>query len=114
MYTYHLANKWKESNIAANCIRVTNVKVDINKKFPGIPKWQNALYKMKSSFSISPSEMATTYTYLATDEALNKTTRKYWDYPKKEVQSNKWSRNKKHIDQLMQLTESYLLDTNYA
>ena len=43
MYTYWLAEQLKDSNITANCIRVTNVKVDL-KRYPNVSGFMKFLY----------------------------------------------------------------------
>ena len=59
MYTYWLADKLRDANITANCIRVTAVKVDIN-KYPNISPMMKRLYALKSKSALTPEEMAET------------------------------------------------------
>jgi NAD(P)-dependent dehydrogenase (short-subunit alcohol dehydrogenase family) len=66
MYTYWLAEQLKGTAITVNCIRVTNVKVDIS-RYPNISGSMKFLYSIKSRFSISADNMAKTYTYLAAE-----------------------------------------------
>ena len=107
MFTYRLAEKQRLNNITANCIRVTNVKLDMD-RYPDVSKFMKWVYSIKSKFSILPEQMAETYTYLATAPELNTTTGKYWDYPKKQVKSSRYSLIPKNIDNVMKLTHKYL------
>ena len=107
MYTYWLAEQLKDTKITANCIRVTNVKVDIN-RYPNISKFMRFMYSIKSKFSISADEMAKTYTFLATSDTLTKTNGKYFNEKNKIVDSGAYSKDKKNIDALMRITMKYL------
>jgi len=107
MYTYWLAEKYKKENITVNCIRVTNVKIDIE-KYPNLPKFMKKIYGFKSKFSISPEEMAKTYTHLALTENLKEITGKYFDENLKTVKSSKYSMDKNEIEKLMELTFNYI------
>ncbi len=107
MYTYWLAEKLKDSTLTVNCIRVTNVKIDID-RYPNISRLNKFLYGIKSRFSISPEEMALTYTYLATSRDLDTTTGKYFDEKQKQVGSSSYSRQAQAMAQLMELSKSYL------
>lgn len=107
MYTYWLAEKLKNSKITANCIRVTNVKIDIE-RYPDISKFMKFMYSFKSKFSITSEEMAKTYTYLTTSDECKNLTGKHIDENNKEVTSSNYSKDKKNIEDLMKLTETYL------
>jgi NAD(P)-dependent dehydrogenase (short-subunit alcohol dehydrogenase family) len=78
MYTYWLATQLKATNITVNCIRVTNVKTDTI-RYPNISVFMKFLYSIKSKFSISPEEMAKTYTYLASSSDIDTVTGKYFN-----------------------------------
>lgn len=107
MYTYWLAEKLKDTTITVNCIRVTNVKVDTN-RYPNISGFMKFLYSIKSRFSISPEEMARTYTYLATYPDLYKTTEKYFNEKNKTVKSSPYSMNKENIEAVINLSLRYI------
>ena len=107
MYTYWLAEKLKNTAITINCIRVTNVKIDIS-RYPNISRFMKFLYSIKSRFSISPEDMAKTYIYLASSPDLNKTTGKYFNEKNKIVASSSYSANKENIEAVMDLTLNYL------
>lgn len=107
MYTYWLSEKLKDTNITVNCIRVTNVKVDLN-RYPDISRLMKIMYSIKSKFSILPSDMAKTYTYLSTSEELNKTTGKYFNEKNTIVDSSSYSKNPKNIKDVMDLTMKYI------
>jgi len=107
MYTYWLSDKLKNTAITVNCIRVTNVKVDTS-RYPNIPGFMKFLYSIKSRFSISPEDMAKTYTYLATSSDINTTTGKYFNEKNKTVTSSPYSMKKENIDAVMGLTLKYI------
>lgn len=107
MYTYWMAEKLKDTAITVNCIRVTNVKVDTS-RFPNISGFMKFLYSIKSRFSISPDEMAKTYTYLATSPDLDKTTGKYFNEKNKTVNSSLYSKKKENIEAVMNLSLRYI------
>ena len=106
MYTYWLAKKLSGTNITVNCVRVTNVKIDIS-RYSNLSSLMKFMYSIKSKFSISPDEMAKTYTYLATSADLNKTTGKYFDEKNQTVDSSSYSKDEKNIEDLMNLTLEY-------
>lgn len=108
MYTFWLAYKLKDTAVTANCIRVTNVKIDIS-RYPSISKAAKFMYSIKSKFSLSPEEMAKAYTYLATSDQVSKTTGKYFDEKNQCVNSSEYSRNSININSLMELTMKYIL-----
>lgn len=107
MFTYRLAQKQKENNITANCIRVTNVKIDIN-RYPHVSAFLKWVYKLKSKSAISAEQMARTYTYLATDPDLSSVTGKYFTEKNEMVSSSKYSMDEENIDKVMKLTHKYL------
>jgi len=107
MYTYWLSEKLKDTGITVNCIRVTNVKVDTS-RYPNISGFMKFLYSIKSRFSISPEDMAKTYTYLASSPDINKTTGKYFNENNKAVPSSRYSMKKENIDAVMELTMKYI------
>lgn len=107
MFTYRLAEKQRDNKITVNCIRVTNVKLDMD-RYPNVSKFGKWVYSIKSKFSITPAEMAQTYTYLATSDEVSKVTGKLFDDPKTIVTSSKYSLDKQHIDEVMELTHKYL------
>jgi len=107
MYTYWLAKKLADTGITVNCIRVTNVKID-TKRYPNLSSLMKFMYSIKSKFSISPDEMAKTYTYLATSADVNKTTGKYFNEKNMIVDSSPYSKNEKNIEDIMNLTLKYI------
>ena len=107
MYTYWLAEKLKDTRVTVNCIRVTNVKIDIN-RYPNISKISRFMYGLKSRFAISPEQMAETYTYFATSDEVTHLTGKHVDEKNKHVGSSNYSRQDDAMAQLMELSKSYL------
>jgi len=108
MFTYWLADNLNSTPVTANSIRVTNVKIDIENRYPDASRVSKFLYRIKSSFSISPEEMAETYTFLATSPKMSETSGKYFDDPDTTVDSNSYSKDRYNIKQLMDVTNSYI------
>lgn len=107
MYTYWLAGELKDTRITVNCIRVTNVKIDIE-RYPNLSDKMKSIYAMKSKFAISPEDMARTYTHLATSPDLSAVTGKYFDEKNKDVASSGYSKDAKNIAAVMDMTMRYL------
>lgn len=107
MYTSWLADKLLPDHITVNCVRVTNVKIDIS-RYPNISNFMKFLYSIKSNFSITPDEMARVYTTLALDETFKEVTGKYFDEKVKQVQSSAYSYNREYIEHLMKRTYDFI------
>lgn len=108
MYTYWLADKLRGTAVTVNSIRVTNVKIDVDSRYPDISRLARMSYALKSSFAITPEEMARTYTYLALSDEASGTTGAYFDDPTHKVSSSGYSRDKENIERVMNLTMTYL------
>jgi NAD(P)-dependent dehydrogenase (short-subunit alcohol dehydrogenase family) len=113
MYTYWLAKKLKTTPVTVNCIRVTNVKIDLE-RYPNISSFARFLYGIKSKFSISPEQMAETYTYLALDEIVARVTGGYFDEKRHRVASSAYSQRQEEQEKLMQLTYTALKAAPHA
>lgn len=111
MYTYWLAERLKESSVTVNSIRVTAVQIDIS-RHPDISAFSRWVYSLKSKMSLTPAEMAETYTYLATSEKVKGITGKYYNEKQSEVKSNQYTYNKVNIMALMELTAKYVIELN--
>ena len=107
MYTYWLSDKLTQDQITVNCIRVTNVKIDIS-RYPNLSQFLKYLYSIKSKFSITPDEMAKVYSALALDDNYKLVTGKYFDEKLKMVKSSAYSYDKKNIGQLMKKTYEFI------
>lgn len=107
MYTYWLAEELKDTEITVNCIRVTNVKIDMD-RYPNVSKVAKLAYKMKSGSAITPERMAVTYTFLATSLNLKNTTGKYFDERNTIIESSKYSTDSSKIKEVMDLTMKYI------
>lgn len=107
MYTYYLADKLKDTNVTVNCVRVTAVKIDIS-RHPELSKFTKWVYKQKSKQSITPYEMAKTYTFLATNDEITSVSGKYFDENSNQVKSNKYTCDRDNINAVMKLTNNYL------
>ena len=107
MYTYWLANELRERNITVNSIRVTAVKVDLD-RHPNISSIQKIAYSLKSKKSIEPEIMAETYTFLATDTLLKKVTGKYFNEHNQIISSGKYTNDSDAIKKVMDVTLDYI------
>ncbi|MCP4361309.1 MAG: SDR family NAD(P)-dependent oxidoreductase [Chloroflexi bacterium] len=107
MYTYWLVDQLRDTAVTANAIRVTNVKIDIDKRYPGVSKLAHKMYSLKSRFSITPEKMAETYTYLALSDEVSSTSGAYYDDPTHIVNSSKYSQDPQNIATLMETTNRY-------
>ncbi|MFZ2486602.1 MAG: SDR family NAD(P)-dependent oxidoreductase [Anaerolineae bacterium] len=107
MYTRWLAEKYRGTAKTANCIRVTNVKIDLE-RYPDLSTLQKRLYSIKSRFSISPETMASVYVWLALDPQLAAVSGNYYDEKRHLVSGGKWAESPENIHQLMALTETYI------
>ncbi len=103
MYTYWLAERYAEHGITANCIRVTNVKIDLA-RYPDISKLQQFLYGLKSRFSISPVAMAKTYTYLALSPEVDGVSGGYFDEKRRRVNPSGYATRPENIAAVMAMT----------
>lgn len=107
MYTYWLAEELKETEITVNCIRVPNVKIDLE-RYPNVSKFKKSIYSLKSRSSITPEKMAKTYTTLITSLNLKNTTGKYFDEYNMIVKSSNYSKEPENIKNVMALTMKYI------
>jgi NAD(P)-dependent dehydrogenase (short-subunit alcohol dehydrogenase family) len=85
MNSLRLCRQLDGTSVSVNAVRVTNVKVDIN-RYSNISSVLKGMYKLKSRFSISPDAMANVYTSLSTEE---KRTGFYYDEKLNKVKCNK-------------------------
>lgn len=108
MYTYWLARTLAETAVTANAIRVANVRIDVDERYPNLPRFMRKLYAFKSQFAMTPAEMAETYTYLAISPEVAQTTGKYFDDPTRIVDSSAYTHDWGNIETLMQLTRTYI------
>lgn len=107
MYTYWLAEKLKSTDITVNCVRVTNVKIDIS-RYANLSKAAKMAYSLKSKKSISPEQMAKTYVWLSTAQELAGKTGKYFDHHHCEVESSPYSKAIQNIETVMKRTYEYI------
>lgn len=66
-YTLELAKRLDGTGVVANTVRVPAVQVALD-RLPDMPAWQLWIYKLKRGGSLTPEQMAETYTALALDE----------------------------------------------
>ena len=107
MYTYWLAERFRGTPMTANCVRVTNVKIDIN-RYPSVSSFLKWLYSIKSRFSISPERMAETNVWLALSPDVAGMSGGYFDENRQRVGSNRYSTDPSNIRLVMELTERYV------
>jgi len=107
MYTLWLAKRLKSTSVTANCIRVTNVKIDIS-RYPDLSAFMRFLYSIKSKKSISAKQMARTYTYLALSDDVKGISGKCFDENNREVKMNSYTTDPTNIEAVMALTNKYI------
>lgn len=107
MYTLWLAQRYQGTSKTANCVRVTNVKIDVT-RYQGLTDLQKRLYSMKSRFSISPEQMAEVYTWLAIDPETAQYSGGYFDEKRKWVQASAWASDPDNVRSVMELTARYV------
>ncbi len=107
MYTLWLAQQFKDTSVTANCIRVTNVKVDIS-RYPNLSAFMRFMYSIKSKKSISPQRMAQTYTFLALSDDLKGVSGKCFDENNAQVKMNSYTTYPANIEAVMTLTKQYI------
>ena len=107
MYTYWLAQQLESTGITANCVRVTNVRIDVA-RYANIRPFSRWLYSMKSRSAISPERMAETYAWLALSPEAEGISGRYFDENHQPVESSPYSRDPENIRQVMELTARYV------
>jgi len=107
MYTLWLANRLMGTSVTVNCIRVTNVKIDIS-RYPDLSAFMRFMYSIKSKKSISAEQMARTYTYLALSDDVKGISGKCFDENNREVKMNSYTSDQANIEAVMALKNKYL------
>ncbi len=107
MYTKWLARRFNGTSKTANCVRVTNVKIDIS-RYPDLSELQKRLYSVKSRFSITPDQMAEIYTWLAISPAVSGMSGGYFDEKRRPVEAGRWASSAENIRAVMELTQKYV------
>lgn len=107
MFTLHLAGQLAGTSVTANCIRVTAVKIDIS-RYPNLSRVARMMYALKSKASISPEQMAQTYTYLALSDEVKGISGKCFNEKNQTVAMNDYSTNPENITDVMKLTSQYI------
>ena len=100
MFSLFMRDKYPD--VSVHAIRVANVAIDIT-RYPNVSKFSQRLYKIKSSFSISPATMAKAYVSLATgnyDGFL-------YNEKMKVVKANRFAYHKEAQEKLYQLLLTY-------
>lgn len=113
MYTLWLARHYRGSARTANCVRVTNVKVDVE-RYPNLSGLQKRLYSIKSRFAISPDQMAEVYVWLARAPETRTITGGYFDEKKRPVGTGAWAADWANIERVMSLTARYVPELGAA
>lgn len=107
MYTFWLAERFRGTAVTANCVRVTNVRVDLA-RYPNVSALARRLYGLKSRFSITPEEMARVYTWLAIAPELVGVTGRYLDHRPREVRAGRYAENPENVRAVMEVTARYI------
>ena len=92
--------------ITVNTIRVGNVKIDL-RRYPNISTAARWAYSLKSRFSMTPAEMAKTYTWLVTSAAASQTGG-YFDAVDVPVKANRSAYDDAHCEAVLRVTKEYL------
>jgi NAD(P)-dependent dehydrogenase (short-subunit alcohol dehydrogenase family) len=104
MFTYELARRLKGTGVTVNCIRVTNVKIDLER----VTGRFRSIYRIKRFFGITPEEMAKTYAYVSMSPEVEGVTGKYFDEHGKGVKSSKRSYDQDVWKKLWDVTEGLI------
>jgi NAD(P)-dependent dehydrogenase (short-subunit alcohol dehydrogenase family) len=107
MYTLWLAEQLKGTSVTANCIRVTNVKIDIS-RYPDLSAFMRFMYSIKSKKSITAVQMARTYAHLALSDDVKSISGKCFDENNKQVSMNSYTTDAANIEEVMKLTMQYI------
>ena len=107
MYTFWLAERYRDTAVTVNCVRVTNVQIDLA-RYPDLSPLMRALYAVKSRFSISPSEMAEVYVWLALSPEVAHVSGVYFDHRRREVGAGRYAEDPANVHDVMVLTERYV------
>ncbi|HSK46671.1 MAG TPA: SDR family NAD(P)-dependent oxidoreductase [Coriobacteriia bacterium] len=107
MFTYWLAEQFRGTPMTANCIRVTNVKIDVA-RYPDLSDFQKRLYSIKSRFSISPAQMAEVYAWLSLAPEVAHISGGYFDEKRKQVNAGRYASDADNIRRVMELTARYV------
>lgn len=107
MYTLWLAKQYRGSARTANCVRVTSVKVDVD-RYPNLSGLQKRLYSIKSRFAMSPDQMAEVYVWLARAPEMSAVSGGYFDEKKRPVGAGAWAADEANIGRVMALTARYV------
>jgi len=107
MYTRWLAGRYAGTRKTANCVRVTNVKIDVD-RYPDISALQKRMYGVKSRFSISPEQMAEVYVWLASSAEVHGVTGGCFDEKRRPVKASAWASDPENIRRAMELTAAYV------
>jgi NAD(P)-dependent dehydrogenase (short-subunit alcohol dehydrogenase family) len=103
MHTQWLSQQLTGTMATANCIRVANVRLDLD-RFPDLPQWLKNIYTIKALFSIGPEQIAKSYEQAALGAELKNLTGKHIGHPFKETGIPAYARDPLCIEQVMQLT----------
>jgi len=77
MFTLELADRF-QTDLTANCVQVTNVRIS-DERIRYLPWHYRLAYAIKRKFSITPEEMANTYSYLGLSKEVQGKTGLYFD-----------------------------------
>lgn len=107
MYTMWLADRWRDTPRTINCIRVTNVRIDMD-RYPDVSELAKRAYRIKSRFSITPEQMAEVYTWLALSPEMAGKTGGYYDEKRKQVGAGSYASDRENQNAVMELTARFV------
>jgi NAD(P)-dependent dehydrogenase (short-subunit alcohol dehydrogenase family) len=113
MFTWWLARRLAGTNVTANSIRVTAVKVDLA-RHPELSAFKRWVYSIKSKMSLEPAQMARTYTWLATAPDPADVTGKYFNEKNAEVKDVAYAHDPANIEAVMATTARYIPELKEA
>jgi NAD(P)-dependent dehydrogenase (short-subunit alcohol dehydrogenase family) len=104
MFTFDLAERLKGTGVTANCIRVTNVQIDIGRYH--LDGWKRRAYAIKRRMAIKPKQMAEAYIRLAVSPEFENITGKYFDENCREVKAYKRAHDRTVWHRLWKVSEA--------
>lgn len=107
MYTTWLADRFRGTGKTANCVRVTNVRLDMD-RYPNVSNFMKRLYSIKSRFAITPEQMAEVYVWLALSPETTGLSGGYFDERRQRVSPSRYALDQANIRKVMELTAKYV------
>ncbi|MEI6892985.1 MAG: SDR family NAD(P)-dependent oxidoreductase [Pontiella sp.] len=103
MHSRWLSQQLTGTMVTANCINVTQAKLDLH-RFPDLPQWIKNISTIQALFSITPEKMGSTYAEAALNAEAKELSGALIDYPFKEIATPAYAKDPLVIEQVMQLS----------